>query len=144
MFNDPTAPFTLLFLLLTFGLVARITRLLVDDAITEPFRDKILIRSQPGGTFVIEQADPITGSPRVQKWNENPKNWKHKLAGFANKVLDCGWCCSVWVATEVVSVAAYVSSGHPHLLAAYWWVAAAGTASLVAGLIQTWTYSKDI
>lgn len=139
-----TQPFTLLFLVLTIGLIARLTRLAVDDAITGPIRDKIFQASQAGGDFVTTEANRTTGSPRVQAWVERPKKLKHKLATFAFKLVDCAWCFSVWAAAEVVGVAAYVSNGHhAHLLSAYWWVAAAGTASYVTGFLTSYLYSRD-
>ncbi len=139
-----TAPFSILLLILTFGLVARTTRLLVDDAITASIRHKIQALSNAGGKFVTEQIDPVSKQPRVQGWVENPRSWRHKAFTFLAKVLDCGWCCSVWVsAATVYALWAAQSLGHGWLTA-FWYVAAAGTASLVAGLVQTWTYSKEM
>lgn len=147
--HNPEAPFSILFLVLTIGLISRLTKLAVDDAITQPIRDKIHAASVVGGSMQTVQADPLTGRPNNQTWVENKKTPFRKLAAFVFKVLDCAWCASVWVSAAVVGVAAYVTQAtndtptHPHLLAAYWWTALAGTASLATGLIQTWTYSKD-
>ncbi len=138
-----TQPFNLLFLVLTIGLIARLTRFLVDDTLTQNMRHKVFTLSQPGGDFVTEQANPQTGAPRVQAWHERPTKLKHKLYSFLHKILDCAWCCSVWVAAEVVSVAAYCVNAGGAALTAYWWVAAAGTASLATGVLTTWLYSKD-
>ncbi|MGH7472728.1 MAG: DUF1360 domain-containing protein [Candidatus Methylomirabilales bacterium] len=139
--NNP--PFSILFLLLTFGLVARCTRFLVDDSLTSGLRFKIFQASEPGGEFKVTESDPLTKRATLQVWVENPKTWKHRVAGFIHKLFDCSWCMSVWVAAEVASVASYCINRGGGYLTAYWWVAAAATASLLTGVLTTWLYSKD-
>lgn len=138
------APFSILFLVLTIGLIARLTRLAVNDAITQPMRDKIYSASLQKGSMQTVQADPLTGRPNKQEWVMDKATLKQRLAAFVAKVLDCGWCASVWIAAEVVGLASYATNEGGALLTAYWWIALAGTASLATGLIQTWVYSKDV
>lgn len=137
-----SAPFSVLFLLLTFGLIARLTRLLVDDTLTAGIRLRVQKRIYPGGKMVDTEIDPLSRRVTKQQWQENPKTAKHKLAGFLALVLDCSWCTSVWVAAATTITASY-STHHSHLLTAYWWTAAAGTASFLTGAASVWLYSKE-
>lgn len=142
--NDPSAPFSILLLVLTFGLVARLTRFVVDDTLTNPLRQKVQALSQPGGTFRTTETDPLSKRPTTQAWVQEPKTLKHKLFDFLAKVLDCGWCCSVWVSAATLPSLHLASNLGGAWMTVYWYVAAAGTASLGAGLVQTWIYSKEI
>lgn len=139
-----TQPFNLLFLVLTIGLIARLTRLGVDDKITQPIRDKILLASNPGGSVQDVERDPLTKRTTKQQYVANPPKLKHRLAHFASEMLDCSWCFSVWVSAEVVGLASYAVHEGGGTLTAYWWLAAAGTASLFTGVLTTWLYSKDV
>ena len=95
------AALSTLTVLLTIGLILRVTRLLVADQITYWARARLVVRLGPD----------------------------HPIAYLAT----CSWCMSVWVAAGIAAAAHWFGNTD-------WWfyVALAGTASLLAGWTSRW------
>ena len=95
-----------LVVLLTIGLIARITRVLTVDRITYPIRARIVVRLGPD----------------------------HPIAYFVT----CSWCIGLWVSAGVGAAAYFWADTR-------WWlyVALAGTASLVTGLLIQYTTGDE-
>jgi hypothetical protein len=69
--------------------VARLTRLLLRDGITEPLR--VPVRRWAG------RRPPLVGNLPLDEWLARPAAHP-KVA----ELLDCAWCASVWVAGAVL------------------------------------------
>lgn len=108
-------------LLLLLGLVARVTRLVTTDVITEPLRNKLHVYGVNRDYSAEKQA--YVGGKASQK-----------LAHFASKLVHCDWCSSVWVGAAAV-------------LSAHWWAdtQAWNLVALVASLsfVASWILGKE-
>lgn len=101
--------------LLTLGAIARITRLITDDAITAPIRDHLDRRAAPRPS-ADGRVPPAPGAWRAAA------TWSH-----------CAWCASLWVAAGVA--AAHWAWADTLL---YLYVTAVLTASHVVALAADW------
>ena len=80
-------------LLIWVACVYRLTRLVVEDAITAPIREAIRKRS-----IILEVRPSLTGSAAAQRENL-------KTSGFWRWLFDlisCFWCVSVWISALAV------------------------------------------
>ncbi|MET8765716.1 DUF1360 domain-containing protein [Streptomyces sp. NPDC004658] len=71
---------------LALGACLRLTRLVVDDDISEPFRQKI---------------------HGMVHHNAKPESRYSGLWAFLSRLVGCTWCASMWVAGGIVPVAAF-------------------------------------
>lgn len=110
--------------LLTLGLVLRVSRLVVDDTITQPLRNKLHAFGISGREYSLEKQD-YTGGTLCQK-----------SARWVSKLVHCTWCTSVWVsALAVLSADAWSDTKAWNL------VAAAATLSYLTGWISNREYN---
>lgn len=94
---------------LSLGAIFRLSRLVVEDSITKPFRDYLERRAYPQGR-----------SPRPL--------WR-----FLDRLTGCTWCTSVWVAFAVLAPV-YAFQGY-----SWWtYPLAALTASWLTGIVASW------
>lgn len=104
-----------LLVLLTVLAVARLTRLVTEDVIFQPFR-RFVIRHRPAPPAELKLPDaPEQDAPRDEDW--------------LVYLVHCRWCSSVWIAAAVTPVV--------YNWPTVWWVQIpllALAASLVAGL----------
>jgi hypothetical protein len=134
---------TVVAFLLCLGLCTRLTRLLVDDAITAPIRDFFLIRSNPGGEMqVMITSDPFNARNSVTQQNyvPNKTRLRHRAAAFMSELLDCPWCTSVHVAFWILLTSQLTSQTDLNWFAfAGWWASIAwltGVASTLVGVLH--------
>lgn len=112
---------TLVTFLLTLGLVARVSHLVVDDLITKPLRDRLR-----NAAYDVKHYDTETStwSPaaRVKQW--------------LSDLTDCIHCTSVWVGSAGAAVLySDLADNRAYLI-----VATAATLSYLTGLIATLRY----
>lgn len=108
--------------LLLFGLaVFRLTRLIVFDTITEPFRRPF-----------FDEEEEVDAEGKIETYYV-PK--KTPLKGFIGQLLSCYWCTGVWV-----SVGLYLCYWlFPSIGAVVVFILAiAGLGALIEALLQTW------
>lgn len=110
---------SLVLFLLTLGLVARATRLIVRDSITQPIRD----------WFYRQSVESLEWDIATASWKHVP--WQNKVAKFVHQLTDCDWCTSVWV-----SAGAFTAAYHWGDNKAFFWIAAAASASYLVGAAQ--------
>lgn len=112
--------------LLILALTVRSTRLLVDDSITRPFRDRLEAASMKGATL---NPDGTFERPRSAKI----ALWFHQLFG-------CPWCMSVWTAAASTTL---IALGTPASAPLVVWIALAAGASYCAALLSLLVYKLD-
>ncbi|MEU0770657.1 DUF1360 domain-containing protein [Streptomyces albogriseolus] len=98
---------------LALGACLRLTRLVTDDDITEPYRQKVHAR--------VHRAKHRPGSLYGGPW------------GFLSRLISCPWCASVWIAAGLVPAA--------HLAGdTLWFRIPAGllTLSWLVGILTSW------
>lgn len=110
---------TLVTFVLALGLSLRLTRLLVDDSITDPLRAATARRMFSDG-----KVDAETGAPAP-----------HPFWHFAHELISCPWCMGVWTSAASFGWACAA----PRSLV-FIWVAAAASASWLVGLASLATY----
>lgn len=107
--------------LVALGLTARLTRLAVDDAITQPIRNRIANFS-----FALD----ATGKRTVPQ----------KAALWVSEMLNCQWCSGMWVATGVTTTAVLATDLS---LSPFYFVAWVATLSYLTGVLSTLVYKWE-
>ena len=123
------ALFILATFLISFGLTARLSHLIVDDAIMQPLRD-----------WFSKNANSR------RSWNfdtnrfESPTPQRARFFAWATALVNCIHCTSVWVAAGVTAAAVLATD-----LSLNWFFFVAWAASLayLTGLVATWRYAKE-
>lgn len=110
--------------------VYRITRLVTDDTILEPIRERVLARFPAYDTEYAD--DPGVESPTNAYgralFESAPGRYFPVEASWFGTLISCSWCASVWVA-------ALVTAAWYWLPTATWWVALPLAFSAIAALI---------
>lgn len=113
---------TLVAFLLALAIVVRGTRLIGEDKITDPLRQKLLV-------------SPLLEAER-KHYEENPwgtdGHTSFKRSGFrhfVNELISCPWCLSVWLGAAVAPVAYHYGDNQAFIL-----VGAAAALSHLTGL----------
>lgn len=123
-----------LLVLLTVGAVVRLTRLVTEDVLFQPFR-RFVIRHRP----VPPEREPIkidrylADGVTFRETLEVPDQDRTPDEDWLVYLVHCRWCASVWISAAVVPVVYNWPDA--------WWVQIpliALTASLVAGLSGRW------
>lgn len=108
----------LIILAVALGAVLRITRLVVEDAITAPVREALDRRAEPRPT---RRERPASAPRPRQPW------------AFLSALVGCSWCTSVWVAFGVLAPL-WAWYGYDWRL----YPLAALTASWLVGIAASW------
>lgn len=114
--------------------VYRLTRLVTEDTILEPIRDRILARFPAYDTEY--QDDPGVESPTNAYgralFESAPGRYYPVDASWLGTLISCAWCSSIWLA-GLVTVAWY------YLPAVTWWLVLPLAFSTIAGVIAAKT-----
>jgi hypothetical protein len=102
--------------------VFRISRLVIEDTISQPLRSAVLSR-WPGKDVEYEPGDKVTGGtfPLDGKLYAQEPTW---LGDRIAKLISCYWCTGFWVALALV--VAYAAWPNPTLWVAFPFAVAAG------------------
>lgn len=100
-------------LLLLLGLVARVTRLVVEDSITQPIRNKMHLYGIKDRQYDVNKQSYVGGTKKQQ------------VVKWLSELVHCPWCSSIWIGTGAV-------------LSAHWW--ADTTAWALVALIASVSY----
>lgn len=83
---------TVIIALLTLGAIARITRLLTDDTLTQPLRD-YLDTQAADRWYAADESHPTVLTHALTA----PRRWR-----YLAKLTHCPWCAGFWVAAALV------------------------------------------
>ncbi len=96
----------------------RLTRLIVQDDISAPLRERL--RERTHTTFYGRDMSGHINDTRVERRHDRAPS------RLAYKLCTCAWCLSVWLAAGVVLLARYCSGWFQYVAAALAFAAVAG------------------
>lgn len=119
--------------------VHRLTRLVVSDTITEPFRNRVLSRwPSDDSVFTDEWVTETAGEPQTLGGADvfyiDGTGWMATKPHWLGTLVTCAWCASFWVAV-LVTVGLW-ASGSVTLPVLAWWLLPFALSSVV-GLLES-------